>query len=289
MYMDLATGSDAAKPLGTLVIEVFDDLAPSAAREFILRVTGGGAGRAGVVAYERTFIHKIVDGVRLEGGRTAMPVAGGQSAVAPGKGGGGGVPIEECRRLRHATVGVVSLSAQTSDFSITAGPAHHLDGQQQVVGRVVNLRGLKLVVQLSEAEVDDLDYTPVECVMVTGCGVTSAGGTGGPGGALAAAAELRAARAAVEAERAARERGETKAETRVRLERESAELGASLKRSLADGMRNAGASRDRGGTDSLKKAKITEGGGTGAGARKLGMMDAMLGDISDDSDGSDDE
>ena len=44
-FMDIAVGKD---PIGTLVIEVFDDIAPNAAREFILRVSDdGGAGRAG--------------------------------------------------------------------------------------------------------------------------------------------------------------------------------------------------------------------------------------------------
>jgi cyclophilin family peptidyl-prolyl cis-trans isomerase len=133
VFMDLAVGAGAKqKPLGTLVIEVFEDLAPSAAREFTLRITGGGAGRAGFVAYERTRIHKIVDGVRLEGG------------ARKGGGGGGSVPVEECRRLCHSCAGVVSLSPTSSEFTITAGPAHHLDGEQQVVGRV--LRGLEHVV-----------------------------------------------------------------------------------------------------------------------------------------------
>eukprot|EP00227_Mantoniella_beaufortii_P004756 CAMPEP_0197608738 /NCGR_PEP_ID=MMETSP1326-20131121/49751_1 /TAXON_ID=1155430 /ORGANISM="Genus nov. species nov., Strain RCC2288" /LENGTH=136 /DNA_ID=CAMNT_0043177005 /DNA_START=36 /DNA_END=442 /DNA_ORIENTATION=- len=65
VFMDIAV---AGKPLGTLVFEVFNDLAPSASREFINRITGGGAGRAGFVTYERTVINKIVDGVRIEGG-----------------------------------------------------------------------------------------------------------------------------------------------------------------------------------------------------------------------------
>ena len=51
------------------------------------------------------------------------------------------------------------------------------------------------------------------------------------------AAELRAARAAEAAARAAKERGETRAETGARLARESEALGAGIKRSLADGLR----------------------------------------------------
>ena len=282
VFMDLAVGSSPLKPLGTLVIEVFQDVAPAAAREFTLRITGGGAGRAGFVAYERTLIHKIVDGVRLEGGRPGPGTSGAKGGGANNRGGGQqgwglyGVPVEECRRLCHCCAGVVSLSQTTSEFTITAGPAHHLDGKQQVVGRVV--RGIEHVEKLSEAEVDDVDFTPIERVTVTACGMTTAGGVDAPGGALQVAAELRAARAAAEAERAARERGETKEETKARLARESHELGASLKRSLADGMKKKQESSE----SSQKKVKTATGGG---------MMAAMLGDIpsDDDDDSSDDE
>lgn len=174
--------------------------------------------------------------------------------------------MEECRRLCHSCSGVVSLSSTSSEFTITAGPAHHLDGKQQVVGRVV--RGLQHVERLSEAEVDDVDFSPLERVTVSACGMTSAGGADAPGGALQVAAELRAARAAEEAERAARERAETKAETKARLERESAELGASLKRNIADGLARTG----------NKKMKT---------AKPGGMMAATLGDMSSDDDSDD--
>lgn len=250
------------RPVGTLVVEVFDDLAPSAARQFVLRVTGSGEGRAGFVSYEGTLMHKIVDGVKLEGGR---PAAGAAT--------GGGVPVEECRRLRHSEPGVVSLSPTSSEFTITVSPLPHLDGVQQVVGRVI--RGMDVVNTLAEADVDDVDFSPISQVMVSSCGISSAGGADASGAALEVAAELRVARAAKEAERAARERGETKEETKARLDRESAQLGASLKRSLADGMKS----------EKNKKAKTM-----GGGVRKVGgMMDAMLGDISDVADSSDED
>ena len=65
----------------------------------------------------------------------------------------------------------------------------------------------------------------------------------------------------------AEERRETKEETKARLARESDEIGAGIKRSLADGLRKEGEKRGE------KKAK------------KGGMLDAVLGDApSDDSD-----
>ena len=83
--MDIAVGKD---PIGTLVIEVFDDIAPNAAREFVLRVSDdAGAGRAGDVKYANTEIHMIADGVNVDGGRAP--------GMKPLTTGGGGVPIEE--------------------------------------------------------------------------------------------------------------------------------------------------------------------------------------------------
>jgi hypothetical protein len=125
--------------------------------------------------------------------------------------------------------------------------------------------------------VDEQDFSPLDLITVSACGMTSAGGAvDAPGGALSVAAELRAARSAAEAEKAARERGETKAETKARLERESAELGNQLKRNIADGLKSKTADAANAGN---KKAKTSSG----------GMMASMLGDISDDSSDDDDE
>ena len=66
VFLDVAVEGEAK---GTILIEVFEDLAPSASREFMLRASGAGAGRAGDVSYEGTQFHKVVDGLRLEGGR----------------------------------------------------------------------------------------------------------------------------------------------------------------------------------------------------------------------------
>ena len=170
-------------------------------------------------------------------------------------------PTAAGRRLPHAK-GAVSLSTEGPTFTVAIGACPHLDGEQQVVGRVTS--GMDVLETLSEAKVDD-DFAPFERVHVGTCGAC---GPGGPRGAAAAlAASLRAERAAAAAKRAAEERQETKEETKARLARESDEIGAGIKRSLADGLRKEGEKRGE------KKAK------------KGGMLDAVLGDApSDDSD-----
>ena len=87
------------------------------------------------------------------------------------------------------------------------------------------------------------------------------------------AAELRMERAQSEAERAARMKAETKEETRARLNREAAEQAEQLKRSVADGLAQAN-----------KKQKTTE-----TAFQRGGMMDELLGDISDMSSSDDEE
>ena len=86
-------------------------------------------------------------------------------------------------------------------------------------------------------------------------------------------AELRMERAQSEAERAARMKAETKEETRARLDREAAEQAEQLKRSVADGLAQAN-----------KKQKTTE-----TAFQRGGMMDELLGDISDMSSSDDEE
>jgi hypothetical protein len=87
------------------------------------------------------------------------------------------------------------------------------------------------------------------------------------------AAELRMERAQSEAERAARMKAETKEETRARLDWEAAEQAEQLKRSVADGLAQAN-----------KKQKTTE-----TAFQRGGMMDELLGDISDMSSSDDEE
>ena len=83
---------------------------------------------------------------------------------------------------------------------------------------------------------------------------------------------------------ATKTRGESKEETRKRLDMESAALGAGLKRSLADGIA-AAAEAER------KRAKFdAASGGAPKPVWRGGMMDAMLGELSDsDGDDSDDD
>ena len=142
-------------------------------------------------------------------------------------------------------------------------------------------RAILILSWTSEIEVDD-QWEPMRKVMVTTCGVTT--WAAADGGTLSLAAETRAANAAAAAARAAKERGESKEETKKRLDMESAALGAGLKRSLADGIAAAAeAERKRAKVDAAAAPKPVWRGG---------MMDAMLGEVSDsdgdDSDGDED-
>ena len=167
------TATQLRETVGTLVVEVFEDIVPAAGKAFVLRATGGGAGLGGLVRYENTEIHRVVPGVRIDGG---------QQSVLNGK--TGAVPLEQTaasRGLPHAA-GAVSLSAQGPTFTVAVAACPHLDGEQQVVGRVTS--GMDVLEKLSEAKVDD-DFAPFERVYVGTCGVCGPGGPRGEGAALA--------------------------------------------------------------------------------------------------------
>ena len=121
----IAATTQLRETVGTLVVEVFEDIVPAAGKAFVLRATGGGAGLGGLVRYENTEIHRVVPGVRIDGG---------QQSVSNGK--TGAVPLEQTaagRGLPHAA-GAVSLSAQGPTFTVAVAACSHLDGEQQVVG-----------------------------------------------------------------------------------------------------------------------------------------------------------
>jgi cyclophilin family peptidyl-prolyl cis-trans isomerase len=260
----VTTGADTETrtTIGVVVVEVFEDLVPASAKTFVLRATGGGAGLGGFVAYESSTIHRVVNGVRLDGG-------GSQAVGDKNNNQGGGVPLEPSKRtLAHAAT-AVSLASDGPNFTVAIGACPHLDGKQQVVGRVT--LGMDVIERIAQVKVDD-DFAPVQKIQIGACGLT------GPGGAGAAiAGKLRAERAAAAAHAVATTRLETKQDTSARLARESELLGAGIKRSLQHGLRNEG----------LKKTKTkTETGG----ATRGGMYD-VLGDVpsDDDSDETSDE
>ena len=64
------SSADTGEPV---VVELYEDLVPSAAREFRLRCSGGGAGRLGTICYEGT----AVDGL------CASPIPSAAPALSP--------------------------------------------------------------------------------------------------------------------------------------------------------------------------------------------------------------
>jgi cyclophilin family peptidyl-prolyl cis-trans isomerase len=229
-------------PLGEpVVVELYAEQAAASASELRERATNA----AGRMACEGQLVACVATGKCVDVGSAA--------------GGSGRRDLEEAS-LRHDQPGLVSFSPVSARVSFTLAACPHLDGKQQVVGRVVS--GLDTLETLSKLEAD-ADGKPARRVLICSCGEFSS----------AVATERRMALAAeVQAAEKAKQfalKAETPAATHARLERESTVARGAVEDAVAEALERA------------KRRKLTE----HAGARG-GMLDSLLGTgpASDDSD-----
>ncbi|GIM09054.1 hypothetical protein Vretimale_12937 [Volvox reticuliferus] len=188
VFLDITV---AGKPLGRLVIELYDDIVPVAANHFRNRcLPGSAAGIAG------TSFHKLLPRYALHGG---LPRGGGGSSGSGAD--GGGIRLQPNTHLRAVEGGLVAVALTGDDFAITLDRALDLDRSHQVVGRIHKGRDLLDTLGDMRTLPDD---SPVQRVAVQRAGPTNhlgnheelgegQGGSGGTGTVKDAATRLQEA------------------------------------------------------------------------------------------------
>lgn len=149
IFMDISLVN---KPLGRLIIELFDDIVPAAANHLRNRcMPGSSAGLAG------TQFHKLLPHYAIYGGYSPRA--------------GEGMRLQPSNKLRHVEAGTVSISHNGEEIAFALSRALDLDKTHQVVGRIH--RGRELLDQLADLRTTPADDAPVHRVTITKCGATN--------------------------------------------------------------------------------------------------------------------
>ena len=141
--------------LGNVNVEIHADLCPKTAHNFLgLCATG---------YYNGTTFHRVIPGFMAQGGDPKGEGTGGECLW------GGKFSDEFDRRLRHSTVGVLSMANSGADtngsqFFVTFAPAPHLDDKHSIFGRVVG--GLDVLRAIEGAPTGQRDR-PLEPIVIT--------------------------------------------------------------------------------------------------------------------------
>ena len=110
---------------GTFKVELFEDLAPKTAKNFLDLATDG--------FFNGVIFHRVIDGFMIQGG----------DPTGTGRGGPGyNIPDEFAKGLRHASEGMLSMAnagpnTGGSQFFITLAATPWLDGKHAIFGKVV--------------------------------------------------------------------------------------------------------------------------------------------------------
>ncbi|GFR49701.1 hypothetical protein Agub_g11852 [Astrephomene gubernaculifera] len=148
VFLDIAV---AGKPLGRLVVELFEDVVPVAASHFRNRCMPGSSG--GIAG---TSFHKLLPRYAIYGGMSSRA--------------GDGVRLQPHTGLRAVEGGLVAVALSGQDFAIALDRALDLDRSHQVVGRIH--RGRELLDTLGDLRTLP-DDSPVQRVVVTRAGPTN--------------------------------------------------------------------------------------------------------------------
>jgi peptidyl-prolyl cis-trans isomerase A (cyclophilin A) len=137
---------------GTIEAELFEDVAPKTAGNFIELAKKG--------FYDGVVFHRIIDGFMIQGG----------DPTGTGRGGPGyTIPDEFARGLAHTQAGTFSMAnagpnTGGSQFFITLAATPWLDGKHAIFGRVV--KGLDVVQAIGKLQTGRGDRPVEDVVMV---------------------------------------------------------------------------------------------------------------------------
>ncbi|AGO11855.1 AaceriADR087Cp [[Ashbya] aceris (nom. inval.)] len=170
-YFDLSIGG---KPAGRIVFEVYNDVTPKTAENFV-RLCAGDAGecrtKPGVpLSYKGSLFHRVIKGFMCQfGDFTNFDGTGGESIY-------GEKFEDENFTLKHDRPFLLSMAnagpnTNGSQCFITCAPTPHLDGKHVVFGEVI--QGKRVVRAIERQETADSDR-PVADVRIEDCGTLPA-------------------------------------------------------------------------------------------------------------------
>ncbi len=144
--------------MGTFRVELFSDLAPKTAQNFIDLAKKG--------FYDGVIFHRVIDKFMIQGGDPTGTGRGGPGYTIPDEFGPG---------LKHDKPGMLSMANAGPDtggsqFFITLAPTPWLDGKHAIFGHVVE--GMDVVEAIGKTKTGPGDKPVVDVVMKT---VTIAG------------------------------------------------------------------------------------------------------------------
>jgi peptidyl-prolyl isomerase D len=167
-YFDIEIGNE---PQGRIVMELFQNIVPKTAKNFIELCRGTTKGSKGFLTYKNSIFHRVIKSFMLQGGDfTNHNGTGGESIY--------GVKFDdEAFPLKHEKPGLLSMAnsgpnTNGSQFFITTVPCPHLDGKHVVFGKV--LKGMNVVRTIEHTETEKSDR-PKNVVKIVDCGVLEDG------------------------------------------------------------------------------------------------------------------
>jgi cyclophilin family peptidyl-prolyl cis-trans isomerase len=145
---------------GTIVAEMFEDLAPKTAGNFMELAEKG--------YYDGIIFHRVIEGFMIQGGDPTGTGRGGPGYTIPDEFGPG---------LAHTEPGILSMAnagpnSGGSQFFITLAPTPWLDGKHAIFGKVTS--GLDVVQTIGKVRTGMADR-PVEDVVMQKVTVTKGG------------------------------------------------------------------------------------------------------------------
>jgi cyclophilin family peptidyl-prolyl cis-trans isomerase len=137
--------------MGTFKVELFSDLAPKTAQNFIDLAEKG--------FYNGVIFHRVIDGFMIQGGDPTGTGSGGPGYAIPDEFGPG---------LKHDKPGILSMAnagpnTGGSQFFVTLVPTPWLDGKHAIFGAVVE--GMDVVEAIGKTKTGPGDRPAVDVVM----------------------------------------------------------------------------------------------------------------------------
>lgn len=137
--------------MGTFRVELFSDLAPKTAQNFIDLAKKG--------FYDGVIFHRVIDGFMIQGGDPKGTGTGGPGYTIPDEFGPG---------LKHDKPGILSMANAGPDtggsqFFVTLVPTPWLDGKHAIFGQVVS--GMDVVEAIGKVETGRQDRPVKDVVM----------------------------------------------------------------------------------------------------------------------------